>query len=171
MESDNPKLKGEGLPVMTDDVEAKPAIQDKNTNGTNQPQIRRLLCCQFFLVFLALVYSAVLIAMVVSLLNRAPYEPIFWVFVICLVLYWLNAAVLAMVAIKTEKVKNNGSWSCKDTMKKPGFWLLIITLIVSFACMLVMLRFILPESFAPTTGKSLQINKKQGVAANEKMQA
>jgi hypothetical protein len=151
MEADNPKFDA------GDDVEKveKPALLDmKESSGETGvgAKIQNLIKCEYCLLCLAIVFSALMIAMVVQLLYLSPYEPIFWVFIICMVMYWLVSFSLTFLMVKVQKLKNEGNWQLKNLALRPSFWIFLVSLICSFACMLLLLKFIIPESFNSTAG-------------------
>lgn len=92
------------------------------------------------------------------LLYSIPFEPIFWFFIFSLIGFWVFAFSLVFLWIYVGNLRRHqegvgicSRTACKRSTYRVEFWLFMATLAISFACMMVLLRFILPRSFVPST--------------------
>jgi len=126
-------------------------------------KLRTLLYVEYFLLFLCVGFAAVMIAATVQLLHITPFEPVFWLFIFSMIFYWLLSFSLIAVSMYMNKLRNaeekvaicsKQSWM--RNFKRVSFWIFVASLITSFACMMLLLRFVLPEAFFPSTQLRLQ---------------
>src|SRR5690348_16774818 len=53
----------------------------KTSSSTLRRNLKKLIYVEFFLMFLCVAFSAVMIAATVQLLYITPFEPVFWLFI------------------------------------------------------------------------------------------
>lgn len=120
--------------------------RDKELGHKENRCVFRFELALFILCLLGLV---VIIGTVCKLFTDAPFEPVFWGFVFGLVLYFTSSLVLVGLWGWSN------SFKFKTLLSRVRFWLYILSLLGALVCLLLVLYFILPESFHSTEGVKL----------------
>ncbi|KAH9252903.1 hypothetical protein BASA81_009059 [Batrachochytrium salamandrivorans] len=113
------------------------------------PQHKLIFRCELFLFVMCLVALVVIVGTVSKLFTDAPFEPIFWGFVVGLVLYFFFSILLVGVWSRSNK------FTLKRITKSVRFWVFIVSVLAALVCLLLVLYFILPESFHSTADVQL----------------
>lgn len=169
MEAHNPMFKNkDGALIVTDDVEVNK--QTQQPAAMDSAKLFKLRICAGVLLFVCLTFGIIMIAAVISLLTMTPFEPVFWLYVFSMIVFWTFAIwfiCLSMHVSNSADPELGGMCTratLSKTIRQAQFWVFSFLLFVTWCCMLLVLAFSIPELFVPTTG--LQFQRLAGVTSN-----
>lgn len=113
------------------------------------PEHKGVFRLELFLFVMCLVALVIIVGTVGKLFTDAPFEPIFWGFVVGLVLYFVFSVLLVSVWARSNR------FTLQRMLRSVRFWVYIVSLLSALVCLLLVLYFILPESFHSTAGVKL----------------